>query len=61
MITQHSFIPDNDVEPRVKCPSQPVARFIDGRWCWKAFNEDRYQHEPELEQALLAPLQKRTR
>ena len=32
----------------------PVARLIDGRWCWLAFGTTEYQHEPALEQILLA-------
>lgn len=58
MIVQLSFIPDNDVEPMVKKPSVPVAKLINGRWCWKAFDSDDYVHEPELEQILLAALSK---
>ena len=55
MITQLSFIPDNDVEPRVRRPSVPVAKCIDGRWCWLKFGtEGEYVHEPELERVLLA-------
>lgn len=53
-ITQHSFIPDNDIEPRVKRPSVPVAKEIDGRWCWLVFGTDDYRHEPDLEAILLA-------
>jgi len=54
MITQLSFIPDNDREPRVKRPSVPVAKCIDGKWCWKAFGSDEYVHEPDLEAILIA-------
>lgn len=65
MITQLSLFgdtPDNDiVEPTVKRPSVPVARLIDGRWCWKAFGTDDYIHEPALEQILLAALAKTER
>lgn len=53
-VVQLSFIPDNDVEPRVNKPSVPVAKLIDGRWCWLVFGTDEYRHEPELEQILLA-------
>lgn len=53
-VTQLSFIPDNDVEPRVKRPSVPVAKLIDGRWCWLVFGTDVYRHEPVLEAILLA-------
>jgi len=53
-VLQLSFIPDNDVEPRVRRPSVPVAKLIDGRWCWKAFGSDAYVHEPDLEAILLA-------
>lgn len=58
MITQLSFIPDNDVEPRVKRPSVPAAKLIDGRWCWLVFGTDTYRHEPELEAILLAAQQR---
>lgn len=54
-VTQLSFIPDNDVEPRVNKPSVPVAKLINGRWCWLVFGSDgEYRHEPELERILLA-------
>jgi hypothetical protein len=66
VITQLSLLtdllPDNELrEPMVKRPSVPVARLIDGRWCWKAFDSDEYIHEPALEQVLLAALERRTR
>jgi len=51
---QLSFIPDNDVEPIVKKHSVPVAKYIDGKWCWLVFGTDEYRHEPELEAILLA-------
>lgn len=35
MIRQLTFLPDNDHEPRVKRPSVPVAKLLNGRWCWK--------------------------
>jgi hypothetical protein len=56
MIVQLSFLPDNDVEPRVKRPSVPVAKLVAGRWCWLVSGTDTYQHEPELESLLLAAL-----
>lgn len=55
-LIQHSFIPDNDVEPQIKRPSVPVVKLIDGRWCWLVSGTDEYQHEPELEQILLVAL-----
>ena len=62
MITQLTLLPDllpdNEVEPVVKHAAVPVAKLIDGRWCWKQFGSDRYVHEPELEQILLAALAK---
>jgi len=51
---QLSFLPDNDREPLVKHPSVPVAKLIDGRWCWLVFGTNDYQHEPALEAMLLA-------
>ena len=56
---QLSFLPDNDQEPTVKRPSVPVAKLLNGRWCWLAFGTTEYQHEPELEQILLAALEQR--
>jgi len=61
MITQLSFIPDNDHEPRAKRPSVPVAKLIAGRWCWLAFGTTEYVHEPELEAILLAALARQQR
>lgn len=62
-IVQHSMLPevaDNELhEPVVKRPSVPVALFLNGRWCWKAFGTETYIHEPELERILLAALEKR--
>lgn len=58
-IVQLSFIPDNDVEPRVAKPSVPAAKLIDGRWCWLVFGTNEYRHEPELEQILLTALRTR--
>jgi hypothetical protein len=62
-VAQLSLLPDvladNDIEPVVKRPSVPVAKRIDGRWCWKKFNEDVWVHEPELEQILLAKQEQR--
>jgi hypothetical protein len=56
------LLPDNEIaEPTVKRPSVPVAKLIDGRWCWKAFGSDEYIHEPELEQILLAALTRQER
>ena len=55
MVAQLSFLPDNDAhEPRVKRPSVPVAKLINGRWCWLVFGTEEYRHEPELEALLLA-------
>lgn len=61
MITQLALLPDllpdNDLaEPTVKRPSVPVAKLIDGHWCWLKFGTDEYVHEPELEQVLLAAI-----
>jgi hypothetical protein len=65
VITQLSLLPDlpdNELpEPTVKRPSVPVAKLIDGRWCWLVAGTNDYQHEPELEQVLLAALAKRER
>ena len=54
MITQLSFIPDNDREPTVKKAAVPVAKCIDGRWCWLVSGTDEYRHEPDLEAILIA-------
>ena len=54
MITQLSFIPDNDREPTVKRASVPVAKLIDGKWCWKSFGGEEYVHVPDLEAILIA-------
>jgi len=54
VITQLSFIPDNDREPTVRRPAVPVAKCIDGKWCWKSFDSDEYVHEPDLEAILIA-------
>lgn len=51
---QLSFLPDNDQEPAVKRASQPLVKFIDGHWCWKEIDGDRYLPNPELEAILLA-------
>lgn len=52
---QLSFLPDNETETvTVKRAAVPVAKVIDGRWCWLAFGTDEYRHEPELEAILLA-------
>lgn len=62
MITQLSFLPDNDVEcVKVKRPSVPVAKLISGKWCWLKFGTTEYVHEPALEQALLAALSRHAR
>jgi len=53
-VLQLSFIPDNDIEPRVRRPSVPVAKLIDGRWCWLISGTDEYRHEPDLEAILIA-------
>jgi hypothetical protein len=55
-ITQLSFIPDNDRETVRAKPSVPVAKRINGRWCWLKFGTTEYVHEPELEHMLLARL-----
>jgi len=56
------LLPDNDTpEPRVRRPSVPVAKLIDGRWCWLVAGTDTYRHEPDLEQILLAALDRRER
>ena len=57
-ITQLSFLPDNDRETAVKRPSVPVAKLIDGQWCWLVFGTEIYRHEPDLERVLLAALEK---
>ena len=59
MITQLSFLPDNDRERVTTRPSVPVAKLIDGQWCWKAFGTTEYVREPELEAVLLAALERR--
>jgi hypothetical protein len=65
MITQLALfadMPDNELpEPTVKRASVPVAKLIDGQWCWKAFDSDEYIHEPALEQVLLAALTRQER
>ncbi len=53
-VTQLSFLPDNDRECTIARPSVPVAKLINGRWCWKAFDRDEYVYEPELAAILLA-------
>jgi hypothetical protein len=62
VITQLSLLadmPDNELaEPRVRRPSVPVVKLIDGKWCWLVTGTNDYQHEPELEQVLLAALVK---
>jgi hypothetical protein len=64
MITQLTLfadlLPDNDVEPRVKRPSVPVAKLIAGQWCWLQFGTTEYVHESALEQLLLAALAKQS-
>jgi hypothetical protein len=52
-VIQHSFVPDNDRETTQPKPSVPVAKYIDGRWCWKRFGEDVWVYEPALEAILL--------
>jgi hypothetical protein len=54
--TQFSFIPDNDRETVKAKPSVPVAKLINGRWCWLKFGTEEYVHEPALEAILLARL-----
>ena len=62
MITQLSLFADFDLPaPRVRRPSVPVAKLIDGRWCWLKFGTTEYAHEPALEAVLLAALDARTR
>lgn len=53
-VIQHSFLPDNDQEPIVKREAQPLVKWIDGHWRWKAIGGDEYLIEPELEAILLA-------
>jgi hypothetical protein len=36
--------------------SVPVAKLINGRWCWLMFGTNEYRHEPDLEQILLKAL-----
>lgn len=60
-VIQTSFLPDNDIEPRVRRPSVPVAKLIAGQWCWLKFGTSEYQHEPALETILLAALERRER
>ena len=38
----------------------PVARLIDGRWCWLAFGTREYLHEPTLEALLLSGCRRAT-
>lgn len=61
MITQLSFLPDNDQEPVVKRASAPLVKLIDGRYLWKCIGSDDYEPQPELEQILLAAQAKRKR
>ena len=58
-VVQRSFLPDNDVEPRVRRPSVPVAKLIDGQWCWLKFGTSEYVHEIALEAVLLAARERR--
>lgn len=59
MITQLSFLPDNDQpEPTVKRASVPLVKLIDGHWCWKQIDGERYEAQPELERVLLAALER---
>lgn len=53
-VIQTSFLPDNDRERTIARPSVPVAKLINGRWCWLKFGTSEYVHEPELERILLA-------
>ena len=42
-------------KPKRQCRvAMPVARLIDGRWCWLAFGTTEYRHEPAMEQILLS-------
>jgi hypothetical protein len=61
MSKQLSFLPDNrdQPEPVVKRASAPLVKLIDGKWHWKAIGSDRYELQPELEQTLLAALERR--
>lgn len=61
IITQLSFLPDNDRERVIARPSVPVAKLIGGKWCWLQFGSTEYVHEPALEQLLLAALSRRAR
>jgi len=56
VIAQLSFLPDNDHEPVVKKASVPVAKLIDGKYCWLVAGTSEYKHEPELEKILLRHL-----
>lgn len=51
---QLSFLPDNDQEPTVKRTSDPLVKWINGHWCWKEIDSDRYVPAPDLEAVLLA-------
>ena len=53
IVTQLSFVPDNDRERVLARPSVPVAKYINGRWCWLEFGTNDYKHEPALEAILL--------
>jgi hypothetical protein len=56
VITQLSFLPDNDQpEPKVR-GSVPLLKFIDGHWYWLIPGTVDYAPEPELERMLLAAL-----
>ena len=54
MPTQLSFLPDNDKEPVVKRPSQPLVIYENGRYLWKEIDGPHYLPAPELEAILLA-------
>jgi hypothetical protein len=56
-IIQHSFVPDNDRETVQPKPSVPVAKLINGRWCWLQFGTNEYKHNPALEAILLGARQ----
>ncbi len=56
MITQLTFLPDNERETVKARPSVPVAKCVGGRWCWLKFGTEEYVWEPELERVLLQAL-----
>lgn len=52
---QQSFLPDNDIEVvKVKRPSVPLVKWIDGRYLWKQIDGEDWVSAPDLEAILLA-------